>query len=95
MQIVPYGFILAEAEIVNVSRGLSSWLSKYIFLTSIGLMAKKKETITKIPSCNESIKAVGHYFQFKLSKNGVISLYTEATPCNNLTKISRIIFMNL
>ena len=63
---------MADTEIVKLPRGLFSWLSKYIFLKSIGLMVGEKETITKIPSCNESIKAVGHYFQFKSSKNGVI-----------------------
>ena len=61
-----------DAEIVKLYRGLTSWFSKYIFLKSIRLMVEKKETIKKIPSCSESIKAVDHYFQFKLSKNGVI-----------------------
>ena len=48
-----------------------SWIfscfSKSIFHTSIGLMVEKKETVIKIPSYNESMKTVRHYFQLKLS----------------------------
>ena len=44
-----------------------SCFSKSIFHTSIGLMVEKKETVIKIPSYNESMKTVRHYFQLKLS----------------------------
>ena len=71
MQILAYfmWIYFVDAEIVRLSGGLFSWFFKHIFLTSIGLMVEKKATITKISSCDESIKAVSHYFQFKLSKN--------------------------
>ena len=60
----------------KLPRGLFSWFSKYIFLKSIGLMVKKKETITKIPSRNESIKTAGHYESLKINllKAGKLSL---------------------